>query len=382
VFGSRDNSSASSFKGEARNQFIARPDDSKDLVVYKWPNNNIPFASLVTVQPDEWAFFVKSGTIIGYLRRGMQRLDGASVPFMKELIGEYTADRVLMAELYFVSTRQFTNNKFGGSMGELADPATSVMVGCGVYGQFAFRVTDPAKLILEFLGTRDMPSNRDIVLTIRDRMLKVTRAIINTKIVDAGWDVLRVTSGAYNTVFEEAILAAMPEQLEDYGLELTAMQDFVVTVLPGDKPKIQEIYDRRAKMRLAEEGSYSEMANAELLLGAAEGLKSQGSAGAGNLAGIGMGVGVGMGLANRLAGSAMTQPSTEPAATVPAGQPTAAVAVTRAAATCAACGSALAPGARFCSDCGTPTSLRMCQTCGHSVASGKFCSACGTAMEG
>jgi membrane protease subunit (stomatin/prohibitin family) len=252
------------------------------------------------------------------------------------------------------------------------------MVGCGVYGQFAFRVTDPAKLILEFVGTRGLPSNKDIILTIRDRMLKVTRAIVNTRIVESGWDVLRVTSGAYNADFERDVLTAMPDQLACYGLELTAMQDFVITVLPNDKPKIQEIYDRRAKMKLAENDSYSEMATAELLLGAADGLKSQGSAGAGNMAGIGIGVGVGMGLAGKLVDDGPV-----PAAAAPApAEATAAVAVTRSGGVCATCGAALPPGARFCSDCGTRTAARTCPACGEVVPSGRFCSACGQPMDG
>jgi membrane protease subunit (stomatin/prohibitin family) len=177
----------------------------------------------------------------------------------------------------------------------------------------------------------------------------------------------------------------MPEQLGCYGLELTAMQDFVITVLPTDKPKIQEIYDRRAKMKLAENGSYAEMANAELILGAAEGLKSQGSAGAGNLAGIGIGVGVGMGLAGKfvdgVSGDAQAAAQAAAAPGVPA-QPTSAVTVSHAGTTCAACGAALATGARFCSDCGSPAAARRCPACGATVASGKFCSACGETMGG
>jgi len=367
---------ARKLKEEARNQFIARPDDSKSLVVYKWPNNNIPFASLVTVQPDEWAFFIKGGKVVGFLRKGMQRLDGASVPLVKDLIGEYTANRVLLGELYFVSSRQFTNNKFGGSMGELADPSTGVMVGCGVYGQFAFRITDPAKLVLEFVGTRSTLSNIEIVATIKDRLLKVTRSIVNTKIVDSGWDLLRITSGTHNLEFEDAVVAIMPEELECFGIELVAIQDFVVNILPSDKPKLQEIYDRRAKMRLAENDAYGEMANAELLLGAAEGLKSQGSAGAGNLAGLGMGVGIGMGLAGKLAGSMASPAAVAVAPSQVEDLPVGGI--------CPACGASLASGARFCAQCATPVSTAAvtCPTCDAHVAPGTYCSACGGLLGG
>ena len=55
-------------KGEVQQQFVARPDSSKDLVLYKWPETNIRMLSVVTVQPDEWAYFIKQGQVAGYLQ--------------------------------------------------------------------------------------------------------------------------------------------------------------------------------------------------------------------------------------------------------------------------------------------------------------------------
>jgi len=109
-------------KGEVQQQFIARPDSSKDLVLYKWPETNIRLLSVLTVQPDEWAYFIKQGTVVGYLQGGQHKLDGAQIPFLGGLIDSVTGGNVLMAELYFVSSREFANNKFGGSMGEVETP--------------------------------------------------------------------------------------------------------------------------------------------------------------------------------------------------------------------------------------------------------------------
>lgn len=353
---------------EARHQFIARPDGVKNLVVYKWPDTTIQYLSVVTVQPDEWAFFIKNGKIVGFLRRGMQRLDGASVPFMSELLDRYTGNNVLLSELYFVSSRQFANNKFGGSMGELADPFTGVMVACGAYGEFAFKVTDPGKLVLELLGTKPVSDNGEIITTIRERLMKVTRSVVNAQILEAGWDLLRVTSGAYNRVFEESILRGMGAELQSYGLEVTFLEDFVISVLPQDKHKIQEIYDRRAKMKLAEDDSYRAMAESEVMLGAAEGLKSAGASGAANSAGLGLGVGIGMGLASKM--NADGTPRTEQGATAEGGL------------ICTHCSAQLLPGARFCSECGMPASnATTCPTCGETVVRGKFCSACGRPLD-
>ena len=104
------------------------------------------------MQPDEWAYFIKQGQVVGYLQGGQHQLDGAQVPLLGGLIDSFTGGNVLMAELYFVSSREFANNKFGGSMGEVEDPGTGEVIRCGVYGEFIFKVVDPAKLFLNLVA--------------------------------------------------------------------------------------------------------------------------------------------------------------------------------------------------------------------------------------
>lgn len=328
--------------------FIARPDASKHLVMYKWPDKNIPYLSVVTVQPDEWAFFIKKGRIVGFLQAGEQRLDGANVPFFRDLLDKYTDGRVLLSELYFVSSREFPNVKFGGSMGELRDPATDVMVRCRIYGEYTFRVIDPGALVLRLLGTKPSADNEEIVSAISDRLMKVTRATVNYNVVERNWDVLRATSGAYNESFEMAVLSQLPNEIARYGLEVTCLEDFVISVAEEDKPKLSEIWDRRARMRLAADDAYAPMADAEAVLGAAEGLKAAaGADGAGSGAGgvaataqLGLGVGIGMGLGKKLAGRIAGDADASASSEVVAERH------------CSACGAHVGQSDRFCSACG------------------------------
>lgn len=44
------------------------------------------------------------------------------------------------------------------------------------------------------------------------------------------------------------------------------------------------------------------------------------------------------------------------------------------------CGASLAPGAKFCSECGEKVKPAGCPKCGNPDAKGKFCSECGTAL--
>ena len=50
-----------SLKQEAQRNFIARADEAKDELIYKYPERNIRVMTQLTVQADEMAMFVKDG---------------------------------------------------------------------------------------------------------------------------------------------------------------------------------------------------------------------------------------------------------------------------------------------------------------------------------
>jgi membrane protease subunit (stomatin/prohibitin family) len=380
------------FKGEVQQQFIARPDSNKDLVLYKWPETNIRMMSVVTVQPDEWAYFIKQGQVAGYLQGGQHKLDGAQIPFLGGLIDSFTGSNVLMAELYFISSREFANNKFGGSMGEVEDPATGEVVRCGVYGEFIFKVVDPAKLILNLVGTQTISSNDFIVDAIKDQLTKILRATVNSKLKAEQWSLIDVTSGTYTLDFEKAIVDTAIGYLEPFGLQITRIEDFLVNMDEADRQRLLDLKDRMAKMRLAGDPRYMAAAQTEAMFGAAEGM-AQGGGGAdmaGLFVGAGLGQAVGAGMqAGQVQAAAQEAAAAEKAA-APAGTdatPTAAAGVAATGAApptiaCPKCGTANPEGSKFCANCGTALGPKQCSNCGAELApDAKFCPQCGTAQS-
>ena len=384
-------------KGETQQQFLARPDSSKDLVLYKWPETNIRMMSVVTVQPDEWAYFIKQGQVVGYLQGGQHKLDGAQIPFLGGLIDSFTGGNVLMAELYFVSSREFANNKFGGSMGEVEDPATGEVIRCGVFGEFVFKVVDPAKLILNLVGTQTISSNDFIIDAIKEQLTKILRATVNSKMKAESWSLIDVTSGTYTLEFEQTIVGTAGQYLEPFGLAITRIEDFLVNMDDADRQRLLDLKDRMAKMRLAGDPRYMAAGQTEAMFGAAAGM-AQGGGGA-NMAGMFVGAGLGQAVGGGMQSGQVQAAATQAAAAEQAAQAPAAPAVAAPVAAagvaaapapaeapamvaCPKCGTANPAGAKFCSNCGTALGPKTCPNCGAQVApDAKFCPECGTAQS-
>ncbi|MCA2981267.1 MAG: SPFH domain-containing protein, partial [Myxococcaceae bacterium] len=108
---------ASSAAAEAKRNFIARADDAKDQIIYKYPERNVRAFTQLTVQADELCLFVKDGQVVGKLGPGRHSLESNNLPFLSKLLEKVTGGDLFIAEIYFVSTREFTQIKFGGPIG-------------------------------------------------------------------------------------------------------------------------------------------------------------------------------------------------------------------------------------------------------------------------
>lgn len=325
---------------EIRKQFIARPDEAKRMALYKWPNQNIRFGSRITVQPDEFAYFVRQGEVVGYLPTGEHHVDGVDLPVIGRYIDKMTGGAFVKAEIYFVSTRNFADIRFGGSLGQVTDPDTSLAVSMGIHGEFAFRVFDAGKLIANLVGTRNINSNDELTGVLRDQIVKHARATLSGNLRDHRWDLTRVTDGSYYLALEPEILDGVNKAVADFGIKVTLLEDFMAVINEDSWPTFQEITRRRANLKLAADPNWVAMTQGELVLGAAEGMRN-GNGGTGELAGTIAGAGIGAGLGLGI-GQQMTQGMTGGG-----GAPLVVVA-------CPKCGARNAETARFCNECATP----------------------------
>ena len=290
-------------KGGVAELAIARPDSAKDQWVYKHPDQTIPMKAQLTVDSDEVALFFKDGKYVGSFSAGRHTLDASNIPFLGQLIDKFTGGNVFICEVYFVTTRELPSIKFGTSIGDVQDPQTRIRVRLMVHGEFSARVIDPTKLVIGLVGQR-ATTNEAFLGWFKSQVQKTMKDGIAELIVKQSWPLMKVTSGAYTDEIEESTLAAVRRHIEPYGVEIIRFGDFTVGMDQADKERLDKLVDRMAYVEgmgsvSGGMAAYQQMAQAEMMMGAAEGMKKGGDGGG---AFQGAGIGMGFAMAGQMAG--------------------------------------------------------------------------------
>ena len=361
-------------KSNVSRQYIAVPDEAKNQILYKWPDENIRKFSTVIVEPDQMALFASRGVIIGALPPGRHELDAAELPILGNLIDYFTGGDAYRAELYFVGTREYTGNRFGGRLDEVQDPVSSLIVTLRAFGEYSLKVTDTAALILNLTGTINVSDNSAVTNWVNELLFKVLRQATTTRLVSGEWPILGLS--VHLSEIESAALADAGSQLGHYGLSIVRMGNIDINLSDDDNAKLKKFANDVAYSRLA--GSFQQAAAAEALQGAGEGMAKGG--GAVSSAFLGMGLGA-------IGGAMATPAGPTPTSGFPGSERGYAGGVAHEGASisggaCAKCGQELRSGAKFCDGCGEPVlvaSAHYCSECGQELRSGaKFCDGCGT----
>src|SRR5579871_4855182 len=255
-------------------EFIAVPDNRKGQIVFKWPDLTIRRFTHAIVNADEVALFVNTGQVVQTMGPGRHSIDADELPGLGALIDFATGGNAYRAELYFVGTREYTGFRFGGRVDDVQDPRTGLVVTLRVFGEYALRVIDPARLITNLTATVDVTDNERIAGWVSEQLLKVLRTNVTNQVVANGWPILGLS--VHSPEIEQAAITSANGQLEAYGVALTRMGNFDINLAPEDAAQLKQLAKDTSYSQLA--GGFQNYAAGEMALGAGQGM-SQGGAG-------------------------------------------------------------------------------------------------------
>jgi excisionase family DNA binding protein len=285
-------------------EIIEWTDDSRDTLAYRWPDDDkeIKRNAQLIVRESQSVQFVYLGQYGDLFGPGKHTLSTDNIPILSRLKGwKYGFESPFKADVYYVTTRVFTGNKWGTSNPVMMRDQDFGIVRVRAFGTYDFRIVEPPKFLKEVAGTDHHFRLDEFADVMRSRLVSTfSEAVATAKI-----PVLDVAT-RYSELGEALLPLINPILLAKYGIQLTTFVVENVSV----PPEVEAAVDKRSSM--AAVGNLNDYVKFQM----AQGLE-QGGAGVG---GVGAEMAVGFAIAKEMmnqAGGVMAQAT--PAAGAPAG---------------------------------------------------------------
>ncbi|MEM7483956.1 MAG: SPFH domain-containing protein [Bacteroidota bacterium] len=262
-------------------------DYTDDTIAHRFERyqNEIKNGAKLIVREGQTAVFVNEGQLADVFTPGTYDLTTQNLPILTTLKGwKYGFNSPFKAEVYFVNTHLFTDEKWGTKSPITLSDDRFGLVEIRAFGTYAFKIADPGKFIVDIVGTDSNFTNFEI-----NEHLK---SLIATRFTDTvGEANLPIELYAANTSeLSETCQEVMKSEFLSVGISLEKFYIENVSMPEDLKKEIFE-YSRIDKLDL---DKLTKFKTAKAIEAAA---KNEGGT-----AGAGMGMGMGFVLAQQMGG--------------------------------------------------------------------------------
>jgi membrane protease subunit (stomatin/prohibitin family) len=284
-----------------RSQFIdiiEWTDDSRDTLSYRFPDEDkeIKNGAQLIVRESQSVQFVYLGQYGDLFGPGKHSLTTDNIPILSRLKGwKYGFEAPFKADVYYLTTRLFTGNKWGTSNPVMVRDQDFGIVRVRAFGTYDFRIVDPPKFLKEVAGTDNHFRLDEFADVMRSRIVSVFSEALATSHVP----VLDVAT-RYSELGAALLPLINPALSEKYGITMASFVLENVSV-PAE---VEQAIDKRSSM--AAVGNLNDYVKFQM----AQGMEK----GASGVAGVGAEIAVGMSLAQQM----LNQPGGVMAQTTPA----------------------------------------------------------------
>jgi excisionase family DNA binding protein len=285
---------------------VEHPDEMRDEIVHRIPESgagDFRIGSQVVVREAQNAVFFRDGKALDTFSAGRHTISTANIPLLIDILGKAFKGRSpFTAEVYFVSMREFADQKWGTPQPILVrNPGMALGVALlQGYGTFSFQVYDAQQFVTQLVGASGAYSTKEIQGRLRSMLLSKLQ------------DLLGETTSAKTVpeligLVEELGAGVRAKAQDDFkALGLTLKAFYIESLKPSDK-SAEELRD----MGMLDMATYTQLQAADAMRDAAQ----NPSGGAGLTAGIGAGMGIGDALQEAIKGRGAS--GGEAAASVP-----------------------------------------------------------------
>ena len=259
--------------------------DADDVMVSRFDRqgNEIKYGAMLTVRESQMAVFVNEGQIADVFSPGLYELETANLPILTTLQSwPFGFKSPFKAEVYFLSTRQFIDLKWGTKNPIMMRDSEFGPIRLRGFGTYTIRITDPAKFLREVAGTDDYFTTDEITDQLRNLIVSRFAEITGES------EIPILDMAANYDQLGQFLTNRINPEFAAYGLELTKLLVENIS-LPAE---VEKALDKRTSMGVVGDlRKYTEFQTAEALTKAAE---NEGGGGAA------VAMGMGFAMANKL----------------------------------------------------------------------------------
>lgn len=264
-----------------------------ETLAWRYPMEDLEIqnGASLTVRESQMALFVNEGRSADLFGPGRYRLSTQTLPVLTYLQNwDKLFESPFKSDVYFFSTRQRIDQKWGTSQPISIRDAEFGAVRLRAFGNYSYRIADPKRFHTEISGTRARYTVFDLDGQLRGLVLQN----ISSAIATAGIPFLDLAANQLK--FAEALVRQLGPEFEKLGLGLEAMQVQNVS-LP---PELQKVLDQKIGIGMVggDMGKFIQYQTGQAIPGMAQ---DGGGGIAGDAMGLGAGVALGQVLAKNLA---------------------------------------------------------------------------------
>jgi membrane protease subunit (stomatin/prohibitin family) len=282
-------------------------DDTRDTMVWRFERegHEIKYGAKLTVREGQAAVFIHEGQMADVFTPGLYMLETNNMPIMTTLQHwDHGFKSPFKSEVYFVNTTRFNDLKWGTKNPIICRDPEFGPVRLRAFGTYSIRITDPAKFLVEIVGTDGEFTMDEISFQIRNIIVQEFSKVV------AGSGIPVLDMAANTSDLGKLIAAEISGTLDGYGLSMPELYIENISLPPA----VEQAMDKRTSMgMIGDLGRYTQYSAAEAMTKAAQNPSGGGM-------GEGLGMGMGMAMANQMAGQAGpwgSQPQTATAAPPP-----------------------------------------------------------------
>lgn len=269
-------------------------DDTRDTMVWRFERRDhaIKYGAKLTVREGQAAVFVHEGQLADVFTPGLYMLETNNMPIMTTLQHwDHGFRSPFKSEIYFVNTTRFNGLKWGTKNPIMLRDPEFGPIRLRAFGTYSVRVSDPARFMIEIVGTDGEFTMDEISFQVRNIIVQEFSRVV----ARSGIPVLDMAANTAD--FGKLIAEQIAPTLDGYGLQIPELYIENISLPPA----VEKALDKRTSMGIVGDlSAYQQYSAAEAMTAAAQTPNSG--------MGAGMGMGMGMAMAQQMANTAQAGP--------------------------------------------------------------------------